>query len=183
MFRYEAYFSHKFDLFLAWWWCYDVEFTFCFSFAAKQQRHLMTHVEIWAGDGPKTIGARWNNGKVQTFDHYKFTAKSFHSERYYFKSIDNWLNGICKRWDDWCHKCVSNVEHGISIRYRSFSYLWYMSLHNSCDMIHMIQSYDILWYNRAVTTFILMFNLHYQCLECWAKVLCRKFTAQVGWRE
>jgi hypothetical protein len=57
----------------------------------------MTHVEIWAGDGCKTIGARWNKGKVQVFDHYKFQAKSFHSEQYYFKSIDTWLGGTCKR--------------------------------------------------------------------------------------
>ena len=58
----------------------------------------MTHVEIWLGDGPKTIGARWNNGKVQIWDHYKFEAKSFANTVYYFKSIDTWLKGICKRW-------------------------------------------------------------------------------------
>ncbi|KAL3861130.1 hypothetical protein ACJMK2_007199, partial [Sinanodonta woodiana] len=62
----------------------------------KRQRHDMTHVEIWAGEGPKTIGARWNNGKVQIWDHYKFVARSFHSETYHFKSIDTWLMGICK---------------------------------------------------------------------------------------
>ncbi|KAK3104533.1 hypothetical protein FSP39_004394 [Pinctada imbricata] len=63
---------------------------------ARQQKHFMTHVEIWAGDGCKTIGARWNNGKVQVWDHYKFEAKSFHSAQYYFKSIDTWLMGVCK---------------------------------------------------------------------------------------
>lgn len=57
----------------------------------------MTHVEIWAGEGEKTIGARWNNGKVQLWDSYKFLAKSYHSETYHFKSIDTWLRGICKR--------------------------------------------------------------------------------------
>ncbi|ESO91173.1 hypothetical protein LOTGIDRAFT_75717, partial [Lottia gigantea] len=62
----------------------------------KKQRHNMTHVEIWYGDGPKTIGSRWNNGKVQIFDSYRFQAKSFHSEEYYFRSIDTWLRGICK---------------------------------------------------------------------------------------
>ncbi|KAK6177665.1 hypothetical protein SNE40_015721 [Patella caerulea] len=61
----------------------------------KKQRHDMTHVEIWLGDGPKTIGSRWNNGKVQVFDSYSFQAKSFHSEKYYFKSIDTWLMGVC----------------------------------------------------------------------------------------
>ncbi|XP_046559189.1 uncharacterized protein LOC124268204 isoform X2 [Haliotis rubra] len=51
-----------------------------------------------SGEGEKTIGARWNNGKVKVFDSYRFSAKSFHSERYYFKSIDTWLMGICKSY-------------------------------------------------------------------------------------
>ncbi|XP_052284509.1 uncharacterized protein LOC127880994 isoform X1 [Dreissena polymorpha] len=63
---------------------------------SKKQRHNMTHVEIWAGEGNKTIGARWNNGKVALWDSYKFTAKSYHSETYHFKSLDTWLRGICK---------------------------------------------------------------------------------------
>nr|XP_022340519.1 uncharacterized protein LOC111135085 isoform X4 [Crassostrea virginica] len=63
---------------------------------SRQQKHHMTHVEIWAGDGCKTIGARWNKGKVQVFDHYKFQPKSFHSEQYIFKSLDTWLAGTCK---------------------------------------------------------------------------------------
>lgn len=66
--------------------------------SAKQQRHLLTHVEIWLGDGPKTIGARWNNGKVQVFDHYKFDAMSYHSPIYILKSIDTWLEGVCQRF-------------------------------------------------------------------------------------
>lgn len=32
-------------------------------FSAKKQRHNMVHVEVWAGDGDKTIGARWQHGK------------------------------------------------------------------------------------------------------------------------
>jgi len=31
--------------------------------SAKKQRHNMVHVEVWAGDGEKTIGARWQRGK------------------------------------------------------------------------------------------------------------------------
>ncbi|XP_071110412.1 uncharacterized protein [Haliotis cracherodii] len=65
---------------------------------SKKQRHNMTHVEIWLGEGEKTIGARWNNGKVKVFDSYRFSAKSFHSEKYHFKSIDTWLMGICKSY-------------------------------------------------------------------------------------
>ncbi|ELT95483.1 hypothetical protein CAPTEDRAFT_220981 [Capitella teleta] len=63
---------------------------------SKKQKHDMTHVEIWLGDGHKTIGARWQKGKVQVFDSYKFEAKAYHSERYIFKSIDTWLMGICR---------------------------------------------------------------------------------------
>ena len=64
---------------------------------AKKQKHNMTHVEIWLGDGPKTLGARWQKGKVQVFDSYKFNAKAYHSETYHLKSIDTWLMGICRR--------------------------------------------------------------------------------------
>ena len=60
----------------------------------------MLHVEVWLGDGPKTIGARWNNGKVQVFDSYKFNPKSFTNEKYLFRSIDTWLMGICKRSEE-----------------------------------------------------------------------------------
>ncbi|CAF0782895.1 unnamed protein product, partial [Didymodactylos carnosus] len=62
----------------------------------KKQRHNLTHVEIFLGEGEKTIGARWNNGKVQIFDSYKFEAKSYHSPTYIIKSIDPWLKGICE---------------------------------------------------------------------------------------
>ena len=63
----------------------------------KKQRHNMLHVEIWLGEGDKTIGSRWNNGKVGVFDSYKFNPKSFVNEVYIFKSIDTWLMGICHR--------------------------------------------------------------------------------------
>lgn len=63
---------------------------------SKKQRHNMVHVEVWAGDGEKTIGARWQRGKVQYHDSYKFNAKSYHSMQYHFKSIDTWLMGICQ---------------------------------------------------------------------------------------
>ncbi|XP_022786949.1 uncharacterized protein LOC111327109 isoform X2 [Stylophora pistillata] len=63
---------------------------------SKKQRHNMVHVEVWAGDGEKTIGARWQKGKVQYHDSYKFNAKSYHSMQYHFKSIDTWLMGICQ---------------------------------------------------------------------------------------
>ena len=34
-----------------------------FNEQRKQQRHGMVHVEIWLGDGEKTVGARWQKGR------------------------------------------------------------------------------------------------------------------------
>ncbi|XP_066296739.1 uncharacterized protein [Branchiostoma lanceolatum] len=65
---------------------------------SKKQRHNMVHVEIWAGEGKKVVGARWQRGKVQMFDSYRFQSKSYHSMQYHFRSIDTWLLGICKSY-------------------------------------------------------------------------------------
>lgn len=63
----------------------------------RQQKHYITHVEIWMGDGEKSLGARWQRGKVQIFDSYKFDSTSYHIEEFIFKSLDPWLAGHCKR--------------------------------------------------------------------------------------
>ena len=34
--------------------------------------------------------------RIQYHDSYKFSAKSYHSMQYHFKSIDSWLKGICR---------------------------------------------------------------------------------------
>ena len=57
----------------------------------------MVHVEIWAGDGEKTLGARWQRGAVQVHDSYKFVSKTYGNMTYHFRSIDTWLMGICRR--------------------------------------------------------------------------------------
>ncbi|XP_028393801.1 uncharacterized protein LOC114518086 [Dendronephthya gigantea] len=62
----------------------------------RKQKHNMVHVEIWAGDGEKTIGARWQKGKVQIHDSYQYVSKSYYNMVYHFKSIDTWLRGTCK---------------------------------------------------------------------------------------
>lgn len=67
----------------------------------KIQPHNITHVEIMLGEGEKTIGARWNNGKVQEFESYKFESKSYHIDKYIFKSIDPWILGLCRSY---CYK-------------------------------------------------------------------------------
>lgn len=98
--------------------------SFLTFFAVKKQKHDMTHVEVWAGDGPKTIGARWHRGKVQVFDSYRFEAKSYHSPTYHLKSIDTWLKGICRRLAQHRattdHYCVS-PNKGIRVRAPSWT--------------------------------------------------------------
>ena len=89
-----------------------------FSERSKQQRHGMVHVEIWMGQGEKTVGARWQRGRqvdlqgdlhrevtvsvcvcrVEVHESYQFVSKSYHSMQYHFRSIDTWLQGVCRRW-------------------------------------------------------------------------------------
>lgn len=33
---------------------------------------------------------------MQYFDSYKFTSTSYHSIKFHYKSLDTWLEGICK---------------------------------------------------------------------------------------
>ena len=40
-----------------------------FPSAAKKQKHNMVHVEIWVGDGEKTLGARWQRGRSEALYH------------------------------------------------------------------------------------------------------------------
>ncbi|XP_007905131.1 uncharacterized protein LOC103187438 isoform X2 [Callorhinchus milii] len=61
----------------------------------KLQFHDIVHVEIWFGDGEKTLGARLRNGGVQIFDSYKFDSPLYENMEYHFKSIDTWLQGNC----------------------------------------------------------------------------------------
>ena len=58
----------------------------------------MVHVEIWLGDEDKTVGARWQKGVVEIHNSYQYVSKSYHSMVYHFRSIDTWLNGICKSY-------------------------------------------------------------------------------------
>jgi hypothetical protein len=58
----------------------------------------MVHVEIFTGGetGEQSIGARWQRGVVQYFDSFKFESTAYHSIVWHYKSIDTWLEGICK---------------------------------------------------------------------------------------
>ena len=64
----------------------------------RKQKHDMVHVEIFTGGetGEQTIGARWQRGVVQYFDSYKFVSKTYHSIVCHYKSLDTWLEGLCK---------------------------------------------------------------------------------------
>lgn len=68
----------------------------------------MVHVEVFTGGetGEQSIGARWQRGAVKYFDSYKFESKSYHSIKFHYKSIDTWLDGICKSHCD-VHKWSS----------------------------------------------------------------------------
>lgn len=70
-----------------------------FMLQRKPQIHRMVHVEIWMGDGEKTLGARWPKGEIQVHDSYKFVSKNYGNMQFYFKSIDTWLQGTCQRFD------------------------------------------------------------------------------------
>ena len=65
----------------------------------KPQIHNMVHVEIYVGPGEETVGSRWNNGRIQVFDSYKFESKNYYDIKYHFKSLDTWLEGICQSWN------------------------------------------------------------------------------------
>lgn len=58
----------------------------------------MVHVEVFTGGetGEQTIGARWQKGVVKYFDSYKFESTAYHSIQFHYKSLDTWLEGICK---------------------------------------------------------------------------------------
>lgn len=64
---------------------------------SKKQRYNMTHVEIFLGGstGEETLAARSLRGVVSIFPSYKFESSLWTVEKYYFCSIDTWLNGVC----------------------------------------------------------------------------------------
>jgi hypothetical protein len=64
----------------------------------RKQKHDMVHVEIFTGGhtGEQSIGARWQRGEVQFFDSFKFVSTAYHSIKFHFKSLDTYLEGVCK---------------------------------------------------------------------------------------
>ncbi|EGR31540.1 tubulin-tyrosine ligase family protein, putative [Ichthyophthirius multifiliis] len=64
----------------------------------KPFAHNMVHVEVFTGGetGEQTIGARYQKGVIQYHDSYKFISKNYYDMKYHFRSLDTWLDGICK---------------------------------------------------------------------------------------
>lgn len=58
--------------------------------------HNLTHVEIFLGEGEKSLGSRNKKSTVKIFDSYKFNGEKYGHIEYHFKSIDTWLKGIHK---------------------------------------------------------------------------------------
>ena len=87
------------------------------------QKHDITHVEIYLGEGEKTIGSRERHGYVDTFDSFQFLSDRYYNIKYHFKSIDTWLKGIHKsfcpehKWHE--EKKKSNVSNKVS-KYSAF---------------------------------------------------------------
>lgn len=64
----------------------------------RRNGHDMVHVEIFLGGetGFQTIAARRKEGVVEIFDDFRFRSSIYYNVKHYFKSIDTWLQGICK---------------------------------------------------------------------------------------
>ena len=63
-------------------------------------KHDMVHIEVFLGGktGEKSIGSRTSINQVSYHDSYRFVGRKYHSIQYHYKSLDTWLEGICKSW-------------------------------------------------------------------------------------
>ena len=68
----------------------------------KAQKHNMTHVEIFLGGetGRATLGSRYFRGKVSIYPEYEFPCTTWTCYKHHFRSLDTWLDGICKSFCD-----------------------------------------------------------------------------------
>ena len=63
-------------------------------------KHDMVHIEVYLGgkSGEKSIGSRTSINQVSYHDSYRFVGRKYHSIQYHYRSLDTWLEGICKSW-------------------------------------------------------------------------------------
>lgn len=79
----------------------------------KQQIHNLVHVEIYLGEGEKTIGSRDSSGVVSIYDTFQFESSNYYNIEYHFKSIDTWLKGIHKSFCK-THQWGDKIKHIMS---------------------------------------------------------------------
>lgn len=60
--------------------------------------HNIRHVEIYLGGktGTETVGARYRKGTVSKFSSFLFQPEMWKITKIYFRSIDTWLDGVCR---------------------------------------------------------------------------------------
>eukprot|EP01035_Chromulina_nebulosa_P023750 gene23750-30802_t len=65
---------------------------------SKPQKHNNVHVEIFLGGetGESTLGSRYHKGCVSIFPSFKFKSTTWDLVQFHFRSIETWLDGICK---------------------------------------------------------------------------------------
>ena len=90
------------------------------------QKHDMVHIEVFLGGGPnneRSIGSRHQVGEVRIHDSFRFVSKSYGNIKYYFKSLDTWLDGVCRShcsihtWQPQRFSIVQGNNHELIQRY------------------------------------------------------------------
>lgn len=64
----------------------------------KPQKHDIVHVEVYDPtdeNKKRCFASRWNDGVIQWFDSFEFTASNWKLVKIWFCSIDTWLDGVC----------------------------------------------------------------------------------------
>jgi len=89
----------------------------------RKQPHNMTHVEVYYGEGEKTIGSRNSDDVVSIFDTFQFMSEKYYNIEYHFKSIEPWLKGIHKSYckeHKWHEDNTINVQGEKVNKYSAF---------------------------------------------------------------
>jgi hypothetical protein len=132
----------------------------------KVHAHEMVHVEIFVGGetGSQSIGARRKNGVVQMFDTFRFESKRFYNTKHHFRSIDTWIDGICKSWcpdHEWRpNKKGTNYYANIHRKKRKEKERAQLNEINLTDYVQSMEKYTKTWYinfnyrNKPITSWM-----------------------------
>lgn len=91
---------------------------------SRRPQHLdIVHVEVFIGGetGEATIGSRWSRsntaeGKVrgvQIHPSYQYSSKNYEIVKYHFRSLDTWLQGVCKSKTYSDSVCPTTLPQGL----------------------------------------------------------------------